>query len=102
MVVVIFSLGHRIWGWESARVWFHWLVGVTYGFHLTLTFRVLKTSQSDITSQGWFFSVVTIFLGNLLVLLIGIPFLTSSVSIAQSLGWWLQESGSFLTKLRFF
>jgi hypothetical protein len=38
--------------------------------------EILKTRQTDITSQGWFFSSVIIFLGNALVLAIGVPLLT--------------------------
>ena len=39
-------------------------VGAAYAFHVTLTWHTLKTRQSDITSQGWLFSAVIIFLGN--------------------------------------
>jgi hypothetical protein len=60
----------------------------------------LQTRQSDITSQGYFFSGVIIFLGNIAVLLLGIPLLTARVSVLTSLGWWLHESGGMLLRLR--
>lgn len=100
LILGIFSLGHLLWGWLAFRVLFHWLVGVAYGFHVTLTLHILRTRQTDITSQGWMFSLVIIFLGNVLVLLLGIPMLTPSLSISTSLGWWLQESGGVLLRLR--
>ena len=42
---------------------------------------------------------VVIFLGNVSVLLLGIPLLTSRPSVVTALGWWLQESGTILQRL---
>lgn len=100
LIVLFFALGHLIWGWERHVVWFHFLLGAAYCFHITLTMHILQTRQSDITSQGYLFSGVIIFLGNISVWLIGFPLLTREVSIFTSLGWWLRESGSFLIRLR--
>lgn len=93
MVIGVFALGNLIWHWQGYAVWFHLLLGATYAFHLTLTFHVLQTQQSDITSQGYLFSAVVIFLGNAVVLLVGVPLLTARVSILNSLGWWLDSTG---------
>ena len=73
-------------------VWFHLLVGAAYAFHITLNAHVLKTQQSDITSQGYLFSAVVIFLGNVLVLLIGLPLLTAKVGLAKMFGWWWEHT----------
>ena len=64
LVIAVFALGHLIWDWHSYLVWFHLAVGAAYAFHVTLTWHTLKTRQSDITSQGYLFSAVIIFLGN--------------------------------------
>jgi hypothetical protein len=93
MVVVIFVVGHLLWDWRQYLVWFHLLLGAAYAFHVTLTMHVLKTRQSDITSQGWLFSAVIIFLGNTSVLLIGIPLLAAQVDLATAIGWWLECTG---------
>ena len=93
LVVGIFALGNLIWNWHHYLVWFHLCVGAAYAFHLTLTFHVLQTQQSDITSQGYLFSAVIIFLGNVSVLLFGIPLLTARVGLLNSLGWWLESTG---------
>jgi hypothetical protein len=93
LVVGVFALGNFIWGWHDYRVWFHLCVGAAYAFHLTLTFHVLRTQQSDITSQGYLFSAVIIFLGNICVLLFGIPLLTRKVGLLDSLGWWADGIG---------
>jgi hypothetical protein len=93
MIIFIFVIGHLIWDWKSYLVYFHLLIGAAYAFHLTLTFHVLQTQQSDITSQGYLFSAVVIFLGNVCVLLFGIPLLTARVGMLNSIGWWLESTG---------
>jgi hypothetical protein len=89
LVVLVFAGGHLAWGWSRYLVVFHLLVGAAYAFHLTLTWHVLQTRQSDITSQGYLFSLVVIFLGNVLVLLVGIPLLTDQVRLVQAFTWWV-------------
>jgi hypothetical protein len=93
IVILVFALGHLIWNWHSYLVYFHFVVGAAYAFHVTLTGHVLRTQQSDVTNQGWLFSAVIIFLGNVCVLLFGIPLLTARVGIFNSLGWWLESTG---------
>lgn len=100
LVVAGFVAGHWLWGWKAYFVWFHLLVGAAYCFHITLTWHILQTQQSDITSQGYLFSSVVIFLGNISVLLIGLPLLTSAVTLPTSLAWWWQESVNVLLWLR--
>jgi hypothetical protein len=64
------------WPWWS---YLHHLgVGVTYGFHLTLTAHILRVRQPDITGEGVILSGVLIWFGNALVLLLGLPWLTGA------------------------
>lgn len=95
LVIAMFGLGHLIWNWQGylVLVGFHLAVGAAYAFHVTLTCHVLQTQQSDITSQGWLFSAVVIFLGNVCVLLFGLPLLTAKVGMLNSLGWWCESTG---------
>ncbi len=85
-----FALGNRFWGWSGVvpEAVFHMLLGAAYAFHVTLTAHIMQTRQPDITSQGWLFSMVIIFLGNALVLLLAVPLLTGRVELAQAFGWW--------------
>jgi hypothetical protein len=99
IVVAVFACGHLIWGWRDYLAWFHLLVGAAYSFHVTLTAHALKTQQSDITGQGYLFSAVVIYLGNVIVLLLGIPLLTAKVGVANSLGWWLECTGQLVHHL---
>jgi hypothetical protein len=99
LVILVFALGNLFFGWSRHLVWFHLALGAAYAFHLTLTAHILRTRQSDLTSQGYLFSAAVIFLGNVGVLLLGIPLLTGRPPIAAALGWWLQESGAVLQRL---
>jgi hypothetical protein len=93
LIVAIFAIGHWLWDWQRFFVYFHLLVGAAYAFHVTLTFHTLQTRQTDITSQGYLFSAVVIFLGNVAVLLFGIPLLTRQVELFKAFGLFFQDTG---------
>ena len=90
LIVAVFCLGHWLWNWRYYLVWFHLLLGAAYAFHVTLNWHILQQSQTDISDQGYLFSTVIIFLGNVTVLLVGIPMLASKVEVLAALGWWLE------------
>jgi hypothetical protein len=100
LVVGVFALGNLFWNWHGYLVWFQLCVGAAYAFHLTLTFHVLQTRQTDITSQGYLFSAVVIFLGNICVLLFGIPLLTAKVHLLDVLHFWLAGTDNILLWLQ--
>jgi hypothetical protein len=99
-VVAIFAIGHRFWDWQGYFVYFHLLVGAAYAFHVTLTWHALQTRQTDITSQGYLFSAAIIFLGNVGILLLGIPLLTARVGLLNALRWWFECTGGVLNWLQ--
>jgi len=99
LVVLAFLLGHWLWNWQHYLVWFHLLLGAAYAFHLSLTWHILQHSQTDISSQGYLFSAVIIFLGNVAVLLVGLPLLVPSVGVLTALGWWLECTGETFHRL---
>ena len=99
LVVAVFTLGNLIWNWHGYLVWFHLCVGAAYAFHVSLTIHVLQTQQSDITSQGYLFSAVVIFLGNVGVLLFGIPLLTQRPALFTIFSLWCHETGKIFTGL---
>jgi hypothetical protein len=99
LVVLVFIVGDLIWSWRGGYLpWFHFFLGAAYAFHITLTYEILKTRQSDITSQGYLFSTVVIFLGNAWVLLLGVPLLTGQ-GFLQTLGRWLENNGEVIQRL---
>ncbi|MEI7730545.1 MAG: M50 family metallopeptidase [Verrucomicrobiota bacterium] len=102
LVILLFGVGHLVWNLQPYQVWFHLLLGIAYSFHVTLTWHILKTRQSDITSQGYIFSAVIIFLGNALVLLIALPLLTKNVGLDMVARWWFDATFDFLDYARMF
>lgn len=88
VIVAAFAVAHLIWNLRSYLVWFHLLVGAAYAFHVTLTAHILRSRQTDITEQGYLFSAVIIFIGNITVLLLGIPLLAAKVNLWTTLLWW--------------
>jgi len=99
LVVLVFLIGHLLWNWKNYLPWFHLFVGAAYAFHITLTWHILKSKQSDITEHGYLFSAVVIFLGNVGVLLVGVPLLAAKVGLLTVLGWWLECTGEVLHRL---
>jgi len=93
LVIAAFAIGNWFWNWHGYLVWFHLLLGAAYAFHVTLTIHILHTQQSDITGQGYLFSAVVIFLGNVCVLLFGIPLLTRRPEIFKIFSLWCNETG---------
>lgn len=94
LVVLTFLLGRWLGGWSGLwyRAGFHLLLGAAYAFHLSLTWHILQDRQPDIYSQGNLFSMVIIFLGNTLVLLLGVPLLAGEVPVGTALAWWHDET----------
>ena len=90
LVVSIFAAGQLLWSWQHVLPWFHLFLGAAYAFHVTLTWHILQTRQSDITQQGYLFSAVVIFLGNVSVLLLGIPLLAGKIHVSTAFGLWFQ------------
>lgn len=91
IIVVAYAIGSIFCDLQKYRALFHLLLGMAYCFHITFTFKVLQTKQSDILSQGRIFSYTVIALGNLLVLIIALPVL-SSFSLVTSLKFWAISS----------
>ncbi|HEY1791102.1 MAG TPA: hypothetical protein VGJ73_23335, partial [Verrucomicrobiae bacterium] len=96
IIIAIFASGHWIWGWTRFFVYFDLLLGAAYAFHVTLTFHTLQTQQSDITSQGYLFSGVVIFMGNASILLFGIPLLSGSIPPAGAFRFWFNDTVTVL------
>lgn len=100
VVIAIFAVGHWFWGWQRFLVYFDLLLGAAYAFHVTLTLHTLQTRQTDITSQGYLFSGVVIFLANVCILLFGIPLLTQKATLGDALRFWLHDTVTVLFWLK--
>jgi len=98
-IVLLFLCGDFVFGWRRYVAWFHLFLGAAYAFHVTLTWRVLRTHQSDIEDQGYLFSAVIIWLGNTLLLVLAIPLLTGRIGVLTALSWCCVETGEVLRRL---
>ena len=88
-VFVLFALSQHALGWGNSPImWamFFWALGLSYSFHVFLTAHILRTRQPDIVSQGYLFSAVIIYLGNMTVLLIGLVLVTGGVQMHHLVG----------------
>jgi hypothetical protein len=99
LVVIVFAGGNLIWHWQAYAVWFHLLLGAAYAFHITLTWHILQSHQTDISDQGYIFSSVVIFLGNISVLISGIPLLAGTVPMTTALRWWEEGTIDIVRRL---
>ncbi len=81
------SLGVRIW--LGRPDWllpvFHVGLGFTYAFHVTMTAVILRVRQPDLVGEGFLFSAVVIWFGNVLVPLIALPALGAVGDVPEAL-----------------
>lgn len=99
MWTLAWAVGRWLFQGEGALPWFHYGLGLTYAFHVTLTAYILRIRQPDIAAEGWFLSAVVIWLGNVLVLLVTLPLLTQRVTLFTALRWMSERTGRFLVWL---
>ena len=59
------------------------LIGVTWAFHFTFTCWMIPKKQTDLTDHGTFFSLVVIYLMNLLLLSVMLVLASSQISFAN-------------------
>lgn len=100
LYAVLWSAGWGLAVWlldgRDLTPWFHFGLGLTYAFHVTLSGYILRLRQPDIEAEGWVVSVPVIWLGNVWILLVTLPLLTGRVTVGTALGWMLERTGRFL------
>jgi hypothetical protein len=96
LVAGVYATGNALGDWRPFAPWFHLLLGAAYTFHVTMTVHVLRTPQSDLAHEGYFFSAMIIWLGNVLILLLAVPILTSQVSVPTAFQWAADETTGIL------
>ncbi len=74
-IAVIGIYAALAWYYPEAWHYRHWMfaaLGLTWGFHLSFTCWMIPKQQTDLLLHGTFFSLVVIYLANLLVLTVGL------------------------------
>ena len=60
--------------------WLFFLLGLTWAFHLTFTIWMIPKGQSDLAAHGTFFSLVVIYLMNVVFLSLAVIVVAEGVS----------------------
>lgn len=68
------------------------LIGLTWGFHLTFTVWMIGKDQPDLRENGVFFSLVLIFLANLLAITGGLVVASPDATVAAFASRWWTEA----------
>lgn len=63
--------------------WLFFLLGVTWSFHFTFTIWMIPKGQTDLSTHGTFFSLVVIYLMNLLLLSVSLIVVAPEISFAS-------------------
>jgi hypothetical protein len=73
------------------------VIGATWAFHLTFTCWMIPKNQTDLTDQGTFFSLVVIYLMNLLLLSVMLILASRQITFESFGADLLTNLGSFVT-----
>ena len=68
LVIVLFLIGDLCFDWQRYKPVLCILIGLGWGFHLTFTVATLSQTQTDVTQNGWLFSLALIYWMNFLIL----------------------------------
>lgn len=94
-----YLLLHWATGWDRDWVGLHLGLGFAYGFHVTLTWQVLRLGQPDLAGEGWVFSGVFIWNVHALLLLLVLPGLTGTTTLTTALGMAVERAGRVIQVL---
>jgi hypothetical protein len=79
--------------------WLYAVLGATWAFHLTFTCWMVSKDQTDLRSHGTFFSLVIIYLMNLLLLCVMLILASPQTSFARFGGDLVRNTGDFTQKI---
>jgi hypothetical protein len=68
LVIAIYGAAGLVWDVTPFRPVLYMLIGATWGFHITFTLWMIPRGQTDLTYGGTFYSIVIIYILNLVVL----------------------------------
>jgi len=75
--------------------WLYAVIGGTWAFHFTFTCWMIPKNQTDLSDQGTFFSLVVIYLMNLLLLSVMLVLASPQITFAGFGSDLLTNIGSF-------
>ncbi|MDL5055107.1 hypothetical protein QQ056_16340 [Oscillatoria laete-virens NRMC-F 0139] len=66
-IILLYGLCNLFWDLAPWVGWLYFLIGLSWSFHVVFTLKMIPTVQPDITSNGWLFSLVVIYIMNVLI-----------------------------------
>lgn len=80
---------------------FIFLIGFALSFHVIMTIEVMKTRQPDIVKSGYFFSIVFVYVLNIVIIALLFGMMFRSFSIKEFfINSWQASSGVYMAVLR--
>src|SRR5215475_11657663 len=79
--------------------WLYAVIGVTWAFHFTFTCWMIPKNQTDLSDQGTFFSLVLIYLMNLLLLSVMLILASPQITFASFGADLMTNLGNFSNRL---
>jgi len=79
--------------------WLYAVIGATWAFHFTFTCWMIPKNQTDLRDQGTFFSLVTIYLMNLLLLSVMLVLASPQITFGGFASDLLTNLGNFARSL---
>lgn len=83
LVIAIYGIAGLFWDVSPFRPVLYMLIGATWGFHISFTLWMIPRGQTDLTYGGTFFSLVVIYILNLIVLAIFLIAASPGVTMAS-------------------
>ena len=94
-VIAIYGTLAFFYPMENYHRWLYAAIGATWAFHVSFTLWMIPKGQTDLTYFGTFFSLVVIYLMNLLVLTALLIFATPHVTARGFAEEWLENAHGF-------
>jgi hypothetical protein len=82
LVIAIYGAAGLFWDVTPLRPVLYMLIGATWGFHISFTLWMIPRGQTDLTYGGTFFSLVVIYILNLIVLAIFLIAASPGITLA--------------------
>ncbi len=99
-LVLLWALAGAFFDLDEFRRWLFAGIGATWGFHFSFTVWMIAKGQSDLESQGTFFSLVLIYIVNLALLAVMLLLACREVTAMEFLQRLIYDAGRFSAKVR--
>lgn len=91
-VIALYGGAALFWNVQPYHLWLYAGIGATWAFHVSFTLWMIPKGQTDLTYFGTFFSLVVIYLMNLLVLTALLLLATPHVTARDFAGEWVENA----------